>query len=272
MRHCSLLKPLISVPVSLLSFLIISSATSGSLAADSVGPGPLLEKRKEVFAYLQKVKSKGVGTKPYEVAFDQIEADVAAGKGEADIKKQLSSLIVSLSAQANSARDLKIYGVSAGGGSSSPADLAKYKNVRGTAVPTSVMEGIIFDCVNKHRKEAGLSSIPRNGRLDGLAREQANDMAKREYFSHTNPEHKGPMERAAAHGMPDISIFENIASVSRRGQNGIDMARVADQILMDSSGHKANIMNPKNSSCGIGVAYNKFGWIKVCQVFSFENP
>lgn len=65
----------------------------GELAA---GPGPLLQERKNVLGMIERSAKLGIGTGGYETAYAGIEAMVAAGKPEAEIKTRLDSIRKSL--------------------------------------------------------------------------------------------------------------------------------------------------------------------------------
>ena len=65
----------------------------------------------------------------------------------------------------------------------------------------------LFDLVNEYRNKNGLSSLTYDKKLEESAKEHAEDMFNRHYFSHTDPEGKTPIERA-----PSLyaSVGENI--------------------------------------------------------------
>ena len=83
-----------------------------------------------------------------------------------------------------------------------------------------------------------------------MARAHSVDMRDRGYFDHTNRAGQDPFDRAEAAGLS--ARAENIA----RGQD--DAAAVMDS-WMNSSGHRANILNCSLTKLGVGVAEGSGG-------------
>lgn len=77
-----------------------------------------------------------------------------------------------------------------------------------------------------------------------MAAEQSQDMAVRGYFDHTRPDETFA-HRAARFGIAS-GVGENIAW----GKVG---APVVDEMWMNSSGHRANILNPNFKSFALGT-------------------
>ncbi|MCH0539712.1 sigma-70 family RNA polymerase sigma factor [Streptomyces sp. MUM 203J] len=100
--------------------------------------------------------------------------------------------------------------------------------------------------VNAERLKQGCGSVSRNALLDKAALGHSQDMAARDYFSHSTPEGTGPGERITAAGYRWSTYGENIA----RGQQ--TPAQVMDS-WMNSSGHRANILNCNFKEIGVGV-------------------
>ncbi len=130
--------------------------------------------------------------------------------------------------------------------------------------PTSPATGLTADeqravnLLNADRKAAGLSPLKVNLNLVRLAENYAQDMINRNYFSHYNPEGQSPFDRMNAAGISYRYAGENLAINS-----SVDRAEVA---FMNSSGHRANILNPNFTEVGIGVRY-KGGSVYVVQEF-----
>jgi uncharacterized protein YkwD len=99
--------------------------------------------------------------------------------------------------------------------------------------------------VNKERKTQGLQPLVMDEKLQVLARNYAKDMFKRGYFSHNNPEGYSPFDRMAVAGIDYQAAGENLALAPNES--------LAMQGLMNSPGHKANILSPKFGRVGIGV-------------------
>ena len=121
-------------------------------------------------------------------------------------------------------------------------------------------ESKAVELLNADRAANGLSPVRVNLKLTGLARDYAQDMINRNFFSHYNPEGKSPFDRMRAYGIPFGYAGENLAINSS--------VSAAEQAFMTSSGHRANILNPKYTQVGIGVRYNSRGSVYVVQEFT----
>lgn len=99
--------------------------------------------------------------------------------------------------------------------------------------------------INQERKERGLSELKMDDKLKNLARSHANDMFSRGYFSHYTPEGLSPFDRMKQNQIIYLFAGENLALAP-------DVLK-AHQGLMESPGHKENILNPNFNNIGIGV-------------------
>jgi len=113
--------------------------------------------------------------------------------------------------------------------------------------------------MNADRRAQGLADLKVDSRLTSLAEKYAKDMVNRNFFSHTNPEGQSPFDRMKQAGISYSAAGENIAI----NQN----VAAAETAFMNSSGHRANILNTTYTNVGIGVAYNKDGQAYVVQEF-----
>ena len=84
-------------------------------------------------------------------------------------------------------------------------------------------------------------------RLWQVANGHAEDMCARDYFDHVTPEGLSPQDRAAALGF-DFSVAENIVIGPNSPNNHF---RWMDEPTC--TGHRGNILNPKNRRVGIAV-------------------
>lgn len=249
------------------------------VAEDAIAPGPSFEKRKQVYDYLLKAKKIGVGTTPYEKALAEIESDVKAGKSGEEISKRLNSLTTSLAQQVRNFKALKaappVYqsvrpsGISSGhpddghgGGPPMGGSLARGARSQNTGE----LESYMITLVNKHRKQAGLGSLASDSALSSIARGHAEDMIKRRFFDHVNPSGQDPRDRAKAAGYSGW-VRENIA-YTIFNLPGPVLVEMADKDLMNSPGHRKNILDDSGQSIGIGIVYDAKGGISVCQLFS----
>lgn len=115
-----------------------------------------------------------------------------------------------------------------------------------TAAATEVLK-----LVNEERAKVGCSAVAANSSLADLAEAFSEDMARRGFFDHTDPDGASPWDRAAKLGITDLG-GENIA----RGQ--ADAAAVMEA-WMNSPGHKANILNCDFKTLGVGVHFGSGG-------------
>ncbi len=106
--------------------------------------------------------------------------------------------------------------------------------------------------VNEKRAENGLKPLAYNWELSRVARYKSQDMKDNGYFSHTSPVYGSPFEMMKSFGISYRSAAENIA----RGQKSPEAVVNA---WMNSSGHRANILNPSFTEIGVGyVAEGKY--------------
>ncbi|MFI1969027.1 CAP domain-containing protein [Streptomyces cinnamoneus] len=113
------------------------------------------------------------------------------------------------------------------------------------ATPTSATAHLVVALVNAERAKAGCRPLRADAKLARLAQSFSDDMARRGFFDHTDPDGKSPWERAATRGIKNLG-GENIA-------HGHPDARTVMDAWMHSSGHRANILNCDYRSIGVGV-------------------
>ncbi|WP_333859008.1 CAP domain-containing protein [Clostridium sp.] len=121
----------------------------------------------------------------------------------------------------------------------------------------------VIRLVNVERSKNGLSPLKANAELSKVATAKAQDMIDKGYFSHTSPTYGSPFDMMTKFGITYTAAGENIAY----GQK--DAAEVMDS-WMNSSGHRANILNSNFTEIGVGVAKDKNGtpyWVQM-----FINP
>jgi uncharacterized protein YkwD len=81
--------------------------------------------------------------------------------------------------------------------------------------------------------------------LTPLARLHSRDMPARGYFSHLTPEGRDPFDRMRAAQVRYRTAGENLAFAPTLA--------IAHQALMNSPGHRANILRPAFGRVGIGI-------------------
>jgi len=107
-------------------------------------------------------------------------------------------------------------------------------------------EKLLSRLVDEDRSAHGLPPIVRDPALDAVARAHSLDMASSRYLGHRSPSAGGLAERLAAVKYRFVWAGENVA---RAGS-----IREAEEALMRSPGHRANILSPRAERLGVGVA------------------
>jgi len=103
----------------------------------------------------------------------------------------------------------------------------------------------MLDLVNAERKKAGLAPLAIDMRLVNISRLKSKDMIDNNYFSHTSPTYGSPFDALKANGISYRYAGENLA--------GASTVERAHTNLMNSPGHRANILNPNYNYVGIGI-------------------
>ena len=115
------------------------------------------------------------------------------------------------------------------------------------------------ELLNADRSAQGLLPLRVNLTVATLAREYAQDMIDRGYFSHVSPEGDTFTDRLARYGVAFRSAGENL------GMHGSVAA--VERMLMNSPAHRANILGKDFAEVGIGVRAAADGSVYVVQVF-----
>lgn len=114
-----------------------------------------------------------------------------------------------------------------------------------TTIDVEAEEAMIA-LINKERTARGFAQVRVSSELTALARTYAKDMFRRGYFSHNNPEGESPFDRMEKEGIQFGAAGENLALAPN--------VTLAHQGLMNSAGHRANILSPDFHTVGVGVA------------------
>ena len=121
-------------------------------------------------------------------------------------------------------------------------------------------EGDMFDMVNLERLKEGADNLISDKRLQEAARNHCIDMVTRGYFSHYTPEGLSPFDRMNKQNIYYVYAGENLAF----SPNVVS----AMQGLMNSPGHKANILSKDFGKIGVGVISAGFFGEAFCQEFT----
>ena len=110
----------------------------------------------------------------------------------------------------------------------------------------------VFDLINKQRTNNGLAALKNDSEAQRVTRIKAQDMVDNNYFSHTSPTYGSPFDMLKSFKISYKTAGENIAGNSSNSS--------AVTAWMNSSGHKANILNSNFNYTGIGVVSSpKYG-------------
>jgi len=126
-------------------------------------------------------------------------------------------------------------------------------------VVDSSLEIKMIELVNKERTERGLSPLKQDPALTKVAREHSRDMFVRGYFSHITQDGKDPFDRMRADDIHFLTAGENIALAQTLS--------IAHNGLMNSPGHRANILNPAYGHIGIGILNGGIYGLMISQEF-----
>ncbi len=133
------------------------------------------------------------------------------------------------------------------------------------------MEQDFLDRLNAERTQRGLTPLRLRAGLVPAARFQSLDMAYNDFFGHSGPDGRTVSGRVAAFDRRALiqSVAENVAMVSVSGgywNFDRDAPGRLHQNLMDSEGHRHNILNPDVTDVAIGVVRTRHG-VWLTQVF-----
>ncbi|MBE3519272.1 MAG: hypothetical protein IMW97_03095 [Firmicutes bacterium] len=107
-------------------------------------------------------------------------------------------------------------------------------------------EAEMLELVNAERTKRGLKPLTVDFRLVELARKKSQDMIDKNYFGHYSPTYGSPFDMMKSAGIEYRLAGENLA--------GAPDAATAHKALMNSEGHRRNILNPGFTKIGIGAA------------------
>jgi len=120
----------------------------------------------------------------------------------------------------------------------------------------SVFESEVIRLVNEIRLKNGLKELKPNWELSRVARFKSQDMVDNRYFSHTSPTYGSPFQMIRAFGLDFRTAGENIAYGQRTPQAVVNA-------WMNSSGHRANILNASYSQIGVGYVAGGNYWTQM---------
>lgn len=151
----------------------------------------------------------------------------------------------------------------------SPLEPAPLSTVQ--AMPSSLREPVelvrvpdrargLLDAMNTARVEAGLSPLEWDASLEEVAYARARNLVENGYFDHYAPDGESAFSELAARGIRYRLAGENLA---RNNYSEARTVAAAFEGLMNSPGHRANILEPRFSSVGVAAVREGRIWIYV---------
>jgi uncharacterized protein YkwD len=128
-----------------------------------------------------------------------------------------------------------------------------------TPRPRPELEARMLELVNGERVAAGLRPLAADPDLTQVARQHSADMFARSYFAHESPEGRDPFERMREANVRFILAGENLALAPT--------LHIAHTGLMNSPGHRANILQRGFGRVGIGIMDGGIHGLMVTQDF-----
>ena len=125
--------------------------------------------------------------------------------------------------------------------------------------PRPDLERQMLDLVNEERAANGLAPLAPDPELTEVARRHSADMFVRGYFAHDTPEGLTPFDRMREANVRFLIAGENLALAPT--------VSIAHTGLMNSPGHRANILRPQFGRVGIGIMDGGMRGIMVSQEF-----
>ena len=112
----------------------------------------------------------------------------------------------------------------------------------------------MFEQINAFRAENGLAPVKFSSRLVRAATSHSEDQATRGYFGHNSPDPKraDAWTRAELYGYDWAEVCENIFR-----SNQSEDEKIVQETLKawkESGAHRANLLSPKVTDIGIGIA------------------
>lgn len=129
-------------------------------------------------------------------------------------------------------------------------------NIPQTDTTVASYEQQVIDKVNEIRVQNGLKKLTANWELSRVARYKSQDMHDKKYFSHTSPTYGSPFTMMKNFGISYRTAGENIAMGYRTPEAVVNG-------WMNSSGHRANILNANYTQIGVGYVADGNYWTQM---------
>ena len=114
----------------------------------------------------------------------------------------------------------------------------------------------VIRLVNEIRVQNGLNALTYDWELSRVARYKSQDMKDNNYFAHNSPVYGTPFQMIKNFGLTYRSAGENIAK-------GYSSPQAVVNGWMNSSGHRANILNANYTHIGVGYVASGNYWTQM---------
>ena len=114
--------------------------------------------------------------------------------------------------------------------------------------------GATLCLLNRERAAHGLPALAIDPRLTQAAQLHADDMGRRDFYDHRNPDGAAPSARVYAQGLPadGTTVAENI----HWGTGWLGTPREIMRDWMNSPGHRRNILRAEVTHVGVGIGFD----------------
>ncbi len=116
---------------------------------------------------------------------------------------------------------------------------------------SAIVKTTLIELLNQERQSLGLQPLKENAELNRAALLKAQDILEKDYFSHQSPEGVIPWYWFKIAGYNYKFAGENLAV-------GFLDSQEVNQAWLDSSSHRANLLNPNYKDVGIAIARGNF--------------
>ena len=129
-------------------------------------------------------------------------------------------------------------------------------NIPTVSSSVTSFESEVVRLVNDIRVKNGLKALTQDWQLSRVARYKSQDMRNLGYFSHTSPTYGSPFEMMQSFGIKYRTAGENIAK-------GYSSPEAVVNAWMNSTGHRANILNSSYTHIGVGYVASGNYWTQM---------
>lgn len=141
---------------------------------------------------------------------------------------------------------------------------------------TEDLEDFMIEIVNNDRAMNGdAPGLRKSDSLTEMARAYANEMVKRKFFSHKDPDGRDMFARGTTFGITG-SLAENIATVKSKTVQPRELVKRCQTMMMSEpvgvpDNHRGNILNKEHKCIGVGIAILPEGGVVAVQEFSADE-